>query len=160
MQEGAGVTLISGEDSSSGFATGTFHAQGSSDLYRLSSGPAPRRLRVPANYLRLRGNLALAPETTAVNLVTDPDRNPKVLHAIGQLLKRHRGRVVNRPEAVLQSTRERVARRAATIDGLIAPPTIRLPAPPARAGASLRASPSPRSCSSPTCSARARWICD
>ena len=124
----ADVVLLSGEDASPGFVAGTFHARGSTDLYKLSAGPLPKRLRVPANYLRLAGDLALAPTATAVNLVTDPDRNPKVLRAIEQLLKRHRGRVVNRPAAVMQTTRERIARRAATIPGLIAPVTIRLPA--------------------------------
>lgn len=125
---GAAVVLISGEDASSGYATGTFHSQGTTDLYRLSAHPAPRRIRVPANYLRLRGNLTVPAGTTAVNLVTDPDRNPKVLRAIGQLLKQHRGRIINHPEVLLGTTRERVARRAAAIPGLIAPPTIRLPA--------------------------------
>lgn len=125
------TVLISGDDSISSYASGQFDLLGTTDLYRLSSHPLPERLRVPANYLRLRKNLTIPPAMTAVNLVTDPDRNPKVLRALQTILKGHPGRVLNRPEAVMLSTREGVSRRAAAIPGLIAPETMRLPATPA-----------------------------
>ena len=130
-QDAPATVLISGDDAISSFTPGRFDLLGTTDLYRLSSQPMPHRLRVPANYLRLRKDLVIPRATTAINLVTDADRNPKVLRALQTILKRHPGRVINRPEAVMLSTREGVARRAAAIPGLIAPATARLPATPA-----------------------------
>ena len=61
-----------------------------------------------------------------LNLVSEPDRSPKTLEALGLLLRGYRGRVINRPEAVLGTTRDQVANGLRGIPGLIVPRVLRL----------------------------------
>ncbi len=56
-----------------------------------------------------------------LNLVSEPDRSPNTLEALGLLLRGYRGRVINRPEAVLRTSREEVAKTLAGIPGLLVP---------------------------------------
>jgi hypothetical protein len=60
-----------------------------------------------------------------LNLVSEPDRSPKTLEAIGLLLRGFRGLVINRPEAVLGTTREQVANALCGIPGLVVPRILR-----------------------------------
>lgn len=101
---------------------------GSSDLHRLIDRRTPYHLmHVTQNFFKQAPSRPdLLPFRVALNLVTDPDQNPKVLANIAKLLRGFRGRVLNRPEAVLSSTRDLVARLLAGIPGLIAPKTLRL----------------------------------
>lgn len=60
-----------------------------------------------------------------LNLVSEPDRSPKTLEALGLLLRGYRGRVINRPEAVLGTSRDRVANVLRGIPGLLVPGVLR-----------------------------------
>ena len=60
-----------------------------------------------------------------LNLVSEPDRSPRTLEALGLLLRGYRGRVINRPEAVLGTTREQVASVLRGITGLLVPGVVR-----------------------------------
>lgn len=103
--------------------------EGSTDVYKLRDRRLDNwtRLHIPRNYLRLHGQYDLRRFAMLVNLVTDPDQNPRLLDVLGKILRGYRGRILNRPEAVLRSTREGVARSLAGIDGLIVPRIARFP---------------------------------
>lgn len=75
-----------------------------------------------------------------LNLVTDPDQNPRTLEMLERLLRGYRGRVINRPQAVSRSTRDQVAKQLAGIDGLLVPKILRLrnPKPGAAPAAVVR----------------------
>jgi glutathione synthase/RimK-type ligase-like ATP-grasp enzyme len=61
-----------------------------------------------------------------LNLITEAEKNSKVLENLRKLLRGLPGKIINPPEAVLRSTRDQVARRLAGISGLIVPRAIRL----------------------------------
>ena len=61
-----------------------------------------------------------------LNLVTDPDQHPRTLATLKKLLRSYRGNVLNPPHAVLQSTRDQVARLLAGTGGLRVPKVVRL----------------------------------
>ena len=70
------------------------------------------------------GNLAAF--DCVLNLVSEPDRSPKTLEALGLLLRGYHGRVINRPEAVLRTTRDQVADALTGIPGLLVPRVLRV----------------------------------
>jgi hypothetical protein len=84
-------------------------------------------LHVSTSYFRQPVRYDLAPYHCLLNCVTDTDSNPKVLANIGKLVKNYKGRVINRPEAVEKTSRERVAATLAGIDNLVVPATFRVP---------------------------------
>ena len=100
---------------------------GTTDLTKLLLDRVPHhRLHITRNYFR-RGALAeLAGYRTLVNLITEAEQNSKVLENLRKLLRGVPGRVINRPEAVLRTTRDQVARLLTGIPGLIVPKAIRL----------------------------------
>jgi hypothetical protein len=100
---------------------------GSTDLYHLLARRARyERLHVTRNFFRQSRRPKLLSYHCVVNLVTDPDQNPKVLENLCKLLRGYSGPVINRPESVLQSTRDQVATRLSGTPGLIVPKTLRL----------------------------------
>ena len=60
-----------------------------------------------------------------LNLVSEPDHSPKTLEALGLLLRGYDGRVINRPEAVLRTSRDEVANVLSGIPGLLVPRALR-----------------------------------
>lgn len=101
---------------------------GSSDLNRLIDQGMPYCLmHVTKDFFeQAPGRPNLVPFRTAMNLVTDPDQNPRVLANIETLLADFAGRIINRPEAVLCTTRDNVARLLAGIPGLMVPKVLRV----------------------------------
>jgi hypothetical protein len=75
-----------------------------------------------------------------LNLITDPDQNPKTLETLRKMLRGYGGRVINPPEAVLRSTRDQVAKRLAGVQGLRVPKVLRLRNPGPRAATAAAAS--------------------
>jgi hypothetical protein len=112
---------------------------GTSDLTKLLVPPEPHhRLHVSRNYIRQSRQADLTGYKVLLNLITEPEGNAKVLETLRKLLRGVRGRVINRPEAVLRSTRDEVARLLKGIRGLIVPQTVRLNgAKPALAAAAI-----------------------
>jgi glutathione synthase/RimK-type ligase-like ATP-grasp enzyme len=107
--------------------SGGYRASGGCDVYKL----LPERL--PFDQVNLapqfsgrqkQPDFSLYP--CIFNLVTDADQHPRTLASLQERLRGVRGRVLNHPEAVMQSTRERVAERLAGTDGLRVPRTLRL----------------------------------
>ncbi|WP_294122798.1 hypothetical protein [Sphingomonas sp.] len=113
----------------------TVHIPGSADLYRVLDGMVPfHRLQMTRNFFRQQRRPELSPYSYIMNMVTEPERNPKVLENISRLVRGVPAKVLNRPDIVLQTTRDLVSRKLAGIKGLVAPKTVRL-----RAGKSASA---------------------
>lgn len=99
---------------------------GCTDLHRLFDRREPVHiLQLDRNMLRQRRRPELHPYRVILNLVTDPDQNPRTLENLRKLLRDYSGPVINRPEAVLRSTRDQVAMLLDGMPGLIAPEVIR-----------------------------------
>jgi hypothetical protein len=107
---------------------------GSSDLFGLLDADHPHhRLHITRQLLRQKLRPNLIPYHCILNLITEPENNDRVFDNLKRLLRPFRGKVINRPEAVLRTTRDQMARRLADIPGLLVPKVIRLKkADPAR----------------------------
>jgi hypothetical protein len=101
---------------------------GATDMHDLRTGNPTDfdLLHISTGYFRQPVRYELDPYHCLLNCVTDADSNPKTIANIRKLLKGYRGRVINRPEAVEQSTRERVAAALDGIENLVVPSTLRL----------------------------------
>ena len=111
---------------------------GATDLHRLfDKREQVHILRLDKHALRQRRRPELHPYRLILNLITDPDQNPRTLENLKKLLREYGGEVLNRPEAVLKSTRDHVAKLLDGTPGLVAPKTIRVrnPKPNLVAGA-------------------------
>ena len=120
---------------------GGYRLGGNSDIHKLlPDGFAFDQLNLSRQFLKQPGRPDPAGYECVLNLVTDPDQHPETLGRLRKLLRGHKGRVINRPEAVLQTTRDRVAARLAGIPGLRVPKVLRLhnPKPGAAAAAAQR----------------------
>jgi hypothetical protein len=100
--------------------------QGTSDLPKLLGREPHHRLHVTRNYFRQKRVPDLTGYRVLVNLITEAESNLKILENLKKLLRGVPGRVINRPEAVLRSTRDQVARLLSGIPGLIVPKAVRL----------------------------------
>jgi hypothetical protein len=133
MRQGAGNTellLIVGADRDGQVTArdGKIQLAGSSDLHLMIPRTTPRhRLHVTPQMLRHRRRPELIQYGCLLNLITEPEHNEKVLETLRKLLRETRGKIINRPEAVVGSTRDQVAKRLAGISGLVVPKAIRLP---------------------------------
>jgi glutathione synthase/RimK-type ligase-like ATP-grasp enzyme len=124
------IAYLYGNDDQHGLippGTKGISTRGQTDIWELRSGDIFDflRIHIPANFQRLRVKPQLNRARLVLNLVTDPDINPIVLGHAHRYLKGYKGRVINRPDAVLGSTRDQQARLLAEIGGLIAPRTAR-----------------------------------
>jgi hypothetical protein len=70
------------------------------------------------------GNLAAY--DCVLNLISDADHSPATLEALRLLLRGYSGRVINRPEAVLRTSRDEVANTVSGIPGLKVPRVLRI----------------------------------
>ena len=100
---------------------------GTSDLTKLLLNRVPHhRLHVSRNYFRQSRQADLTGYRVLVNLITEAEGNAKVLENLRKLLRGVPGRVINKPEAVLRSSRDQVARLLTGIAGMIVPKAVRL----------------------------------
>lgn len=101
--------------------------RGCTDLHRLFDKREPVHvLRLDRHALRQRKRPELAPYRCILNLITDPDQNPRVLENLKKLLREYSGEVLNGPEAVLRSTRDHISRLLTDVPGFVAPKVLRL----------------------------------
>jgi hypothetical protein len=124
------VAYLFGADTQSGIvhaAGGKAVAnRGGTDLWQLRSDPGDFvRVHIPGNFERARTRPNLDTVATVLNLVTDPELNPKVLNAASRFLRGFPGRVINPPDAVLTTGRDRVSRLLVDIEGLVVPAVAR-----------------------------------
>ena len=100
---------------------------GCTDLHRLFDKRDPIHvMTLNRQMLSKSRRPELDPYDVVLNLVTDPDQNPKTLDSLKKLLRGYRGKVINRPDAVMRSTRDQMAKLLAGTPGLIVPKVIRL----------------------------------
>ena len=139
----APLLVVIGSDGDAGErGRGGFRLAGNSDVHQLiPETVAFDQLNLGKQFLKAQGRPDPARYDCVLNLVTDPDQHPQTLERLRKLLRPYRGRVINRPEAVLRTSRDQVARRLAGIDGLRVPKVVRLrnPRPGAAAAAVARA---------------------
>ena len=108
---------------------GKVRLAGATDLHLMLPRSVPRhRLNVTPQLLRQRRRPELIQYRYILNMITEPEHNDKVLETLRKLLRETSGKVINRPEAVLRSTRDQVAKRLGGIQGLHVPKAMRLPA--------------------------------
>lgn len=106
---------------------GKIRISGSTDLHLLLGKSEPyHRLHVTPNFFRQKRRADLTGYLCLLNLITEAEHNPRILEIMRKVLRDLPGKVVNRPEAVLRSTRDQVARRLAGIPGLLVPKVVRL----------------------------------
>ena len=105
----------------------TISVAGSSDLHKLLLDRDPYELlHVSRNFFRQTRETRLLHYEVLVNLITEPEQSSRTLDNLRKILRGVPGRVVNRPEAVLRSTRDQVARLLTGVPGLIVPKAVRL----------------------------------
>ena len=130
-QGGASLLFIVGSDRPERLTIrgSKFQLAGSTDIYKLLGRGEPRdRLQMTPNYFRQPLRPELDGYSCLLNLITEPEQNTKVLENLRKLFRGLPGKVVNRPEAVLRSTRDQVARRLDGIAGLHVPRAVRFSA--------------------------------
>lgn len=122
-QKGRRLAYLFGSDHQRGIVPGDGDVLnvGSTDLWRLRRRDDFLRVHIPGNFPRLKARPSLSSVGAILNLITDPDLNPKVLGYAARLLQGYRGRIINQPEDVLRSGRDATATLLAGIDGLIVP---------------------------------------
>ena len=140
----APLLLILGGDGDAGARKGGpgFRVGGNSDIYQLiPSDVRFDQLNMSKQFLNAGGRPTPERYGCVLNLVTDPDQHPQTLERLRKLLRGYKGRLINKPEAVLRTTRDQVARRLAGIEGLRVPKVIRLRNPkPGAASAAVERS--------------------
>ena len=112
---------------------GRFRYIGLSDVDELLSKSVPtKRLNLGMDLEPLlmmlkqqSGGGDLSAFSCVLNLVSDADHSPKTLEALQLLLRGYRGRVINRPEAILRTSRDDVANVLTGIPGLHVPRVLR-----------------------------------
>lgn len=139
----APLLIVTGADGEAkGTERGGFSAGGNSDIYKLLADSCRfDELNLCRQFRNQPDRPNPSHYSCILNLVTDPDQHPRTLETLRKLLRGHRGRVINHPDAVLKSSRHQVARRLAGIDRLRVPKVLRLrnPAPGGASRAAERA---------------------
>ena len=107
------IGYLTGSDCHRGLAAAedTLSNTGSCDIYKLrSQGPRDyTRLHYPPNYFRLKVSRSLERFDVLLNLVTDPDINSKVLKVLSRVLVGFEGVVINHPDYVLNTHRDKIS---------------------------------------------------
>ena len=128
MPQTAKLLIVVGSDREDRIEVGggQLNISASSDLHLLIDPRIPvDRTLMTRNFFRQPR--ALDPGYDCIlNLITEAEENGRVLENLRKFIRGYRGRVINRPEAVMQTTRDLVARRFAGSPGLVVPRVLRL----------------------------------
>lgn len=138
----APLLIVHGTDAAAVPKGTGFRVGGYSDVYKLMPPGVPvAQVNLGRQFAGTRALPDPARFERVLNLVTDADQHPRTLDRVAKLLRGFPGQVVNRPEAVMRTTRDLGARRLAGIEGLHVPASARLrnPRPGAAAAAAERA---------------------
>ena len=108
---------------------GGFVGTGNSDIYKLLGDNAVfEQVNLSKAFQQSHPRPDVARFDRVLNLVTDPDQHKRTLETLEKMLRKYRGQVINRPQAVLRTSRDQVAKRLAGIPGLHVPKVVRLKA--------------------------------
>jgi len=103
------------------------HVSGASDLHELLEEREPYELlHISRNFFRRTRETRLLHYNVLVNLITEAEKSTRTLDNLRKVLRGVPGRVINPPDAVMRSTRDRVARLLTGIPGLIVPKAVRI----------------------------------
>jgi glutathione synthase/RimK-type ligase-like ATP-grasp enzyme len=124
----ASILFAIGTDGATGrTADGRPLYDGCTDLHRLFDKREPVHvMTLTRQMLRQQRRPELDPYRCVLNLVTDPDQNPRTLENLRKLLRGFGGRVINPPDAVARTTRDQVARLLDGTPGMVVPKVVRL----------------------------------
>lgn len=124
----APMLVITGcDDNETRKSGGGFRFGGNSDIYKLIPESIDfDELNLSRRFFKQQARPDLARYDCILNLITDADQHPQTLATLGKLLRGYKGRVINRPDAVLRTTRDLVAKRLAGVDGLCVPKVVRV----------------------------------
>lgn len=108
---------------------------GNNDAWRLIDPEAIfwRRFHLAPSYFAARARWSFERYDVILNIISDPDRNPRTLAVAQRIVERLSQPVIDPPAAIRGTTRDAVARRLAGIPGLVVPRTLRLRAADRRA---------------------------
>jgi glutathione synthase/RimK-type ligase-like ATP-grasp enzyme len=121
------IIIGSDRDDRMEIAGGKLNISASSDLHLLIGRDVPfHRTLMTRNFFRQQRAPDLFGYDCILNLITEAEENGRVLENTRKLIRGFKGKVINRPEAVLQSTRDLVARKLTGIPGLAVPRVLRL----------------------------------
>lgn len=140
---GDGIACVFGADEQKGlvFKGGqNLTNRGSTDVWKLREASEHdnfTRVHIPGNFHRIAARPSLDQVRLVVNLVTEPDMNPKVLQYADQFLKPFPGIILNAPRQVMKTGRDHIASLLAGIDGLIVPKVVRFRGHPNLANAAI-----------------------
>jgi hypothetical protein len=128
------IAVLCGTDDARGMVTDRDQAamlEGNNDLWRLVDGFDKgaffwRRMHLAPNYFRQQARWDLGRYHVALNLISDPDQNPRTLAVADKVLAGTRLPVVNRPSAMASTQRHEIAGRLAGLPGLVVPKVLLL----------------------------------
>src|SRR5688500_3829371 len=125
---GAPLLIVHGSDADpAAKKQGGYRVTGNSDLFKLLPEALPfEQVNLSKAFLRRQGRPEMSRFERVLNLVTDADQHPDTLATLAKLLRGFKGRVINRPEAVLRTSRDQVAKRLQGVEGLWVPKVLRL----------------------------------
>lgn len=124
---GAPLLLVYGEIVGPTAEPGRRRLNGATDFHRLLGDIRYERLRLGRRLPFPAGASDLSAYACIVNMMTDADLHRKSLDNVWRLLANYGGKVVNHPQAVLQSGRDKIATTLAGTPGLRVPRVARLP---------------------------------
>lgn len=124
---GARLLLVFGEEKSGTEARpGRRRYSGATDFHRLLGDIKYEKLTLGRRLPFAAGAANLSAYACVVNMMTDPELHRQPLENLRRLLAGYRGKIVNRPQAVLQSGRDKIAAALAGTPGLRVPRVARL----------------------------------
>lgn len=137
------VVVLGGSDSLSGEASASLSGQAEDPNHRLvlrgnndssvliSDELSWAMCYIGPNYYRRPGRWDLSRCSVIVNLISDPDKNPKTLRVAERFTAKHRDRLINDPRLIARTKRDDVARVLEGTPWLHVPKVIRLRNPTA-----------------------------
>ena len=100
---------------------------GNNDFWRLLPDDLVwGRAQVGPSFFRQGRRYDFSRSSVILNLISDPDRNPKSLRIADQITAKHRDRLINSPRAVARSGRDSIARTLQGVSGFQVPKVLRL----------------------------------
>ncbi len=121
------LLLVFGETAGAPARPGKRRYDGATDFHRLLGDVPYERLSLGRRLPIRAGAADLSAYAGIVNMMTDPELHRPALDNLQRLLAGYRGKVINRPQAVLQSGRDTIAATLAGTSGLTVPKVARLP---------------------------------
>lgn len=128
--DGFYVVVLCGTDDSTGIQKNhrrDIRLTGNNDFWRLLPDKLVwGRAQVGPSFFRQGRRYDFSRSTIILNLISDPDRNPKSLRIADQITAKHRNRLINAPRAVARTRRDDIARTLQGVPGFHIPKVLRL----------------------------------